>query len=61
MDLMLYRIADLAPFRGEPQTVQHHLRIEHSLSIGRRPAPKNNRYFLFGRALSGLQALLARD
>ena len=32
MDLMLYRTANLAPFPGEPQMVQHHLCIEHSLS-----------------------------
>ena len=60
MDLMLYRTADLAHFPWEPQTVQHHLRIEHSLSSCRRPVPKNILYFLFGWALSCLQVLLAR-
>ena len=53
MDLMLYRTADLAPFLGEPQTGQHHLRIEHSLRAVVVPFPKITRYFLFGRALSG--------
>ncbi len=47
MDLMLYRIAELAPLLGEPQTVQHHFRIEHPFQavvgqlprepVGRRP------------------------
>ena len=60
MDLMLYRTADLAPFPGEPQTVQHHRRIEHSLRAVVGPFPKIIRYFLFGRALSGLQVLPAR-
>ena len=43
MNLILYRTAILAPFLGdsELQTVQHHLRIEHSLLSGRRPVPKN--------------------
>ena len=42
---MLYRTADLAPFPGEPQMVQHHIRIEHSLrewqpgGNGNQPCP----------------------
>ena len=43
---MLKRTTDLAPFPGEPATVQHQLRIEHSLSSGRRPVPKNKPIFL---------------
>ena len=45
MDLMLCRTADLAPFPGEPQGVQHHLHIKHSLSSCRRTGPKNKLIF----------------
>ena len=57
MDLMLYRTTDLAPFPGEPQIVQHHLCIKHSLQAVVGPLPKITWYFLFSLALSGLQVL----
>ena len=43
MDLMLYRTAELAPLQGEPQTVQHHLLVEHSLRAIVGPFPRINR------------------
>ena len=51
--------AELAPLPGKPQTVQHHLLVEHSLRAIVGPFQRINQCFLFGSDLSCLHVLPA--